>query len=97
MMPMRRKPDDKDGRVPTGGSAPFVVEGTAVTDNLAAIMKNSTIVVRIEYRTTEPVVLDTPGGTAVPPDRLPESRPLDDYGSRPRPPFELSSGVGYLT
>lgn len=96
-MPEHRKPDDRSGPVPTSGSAPFVVQGTAVTDNLAAIMKNSTIVVRIEYRTTEPVVLDAPGGTAVPPGRLPEARPLDDYGSRPRPPFELSSGVGRLT
>lgn len=96
-MHMRRKPDENNGRVPTGGSAPFVVESTAVTDNLAAIMKNSTIVVRIEYRTSDPVVLDTPGGTAVPPGRLPESRVLDDYGSRPRTPFELSSGTGGLT
>lgn len=96
-MHLRHKPDDKGERAPTGVSAPFVVDSTAVTDNLAAIMKNSTIVVRIEYRTTEPVVPDALGGTAVPPGRLPESRPLDDYGSRPRPPFELSSGAGRLT
>lgn len=53
-------------RIPTTGLAPAISQGTSVRDSLAAVVKQSELVVQIEHRIPKPVAADPAGGTSYP-------------------------------
>lgn len=55
-----------DGRLPPTGLAPAISQGTSVNGSLAAIVKHSELVVQIEHRVPEPVVVSPTDGTSDP-------------------------------
>lgn len=59
-------PTALDKRVPTSGLAPKISQGTSVSGSLAAIVKHSELVVQIEHRVAEPIVVSPTGGTSDP-------------------------------
>lgn len=68
-----------DKRFPTSGLAPAISRGTSVNGSLAAIVKHSELVVQIEHRIAEPVVVSPTGGKSDP----------DRGRQRPVPPARL--------
>lgn len=52
--------------IPTTGLAPAISQGTSVRDSLAAIVKQSELVVQIEHRIPKPAAADPAGGTSCP-------------------------------
>ena len=66
MMSTETMPTALGKRIPTTGLAPAISQGTSVRDSLAAIVKESELVVQIEHRIPEPVAADPAGGTSCP-------------------------------
>lgn len=66
MMPTEKMPTAPGKRVPTTGLAPAISQGTSVRDSLAAIVKESELVVQMERRIPDPVAADPAGGTSCP-------------------------------
>ena len=53
-------------RIPTTGLAPAISQGASVRESMAAVVKKSELVVRMETRIPEPVAADPAGGTSCP-------------------------------